>query len=788
MSLAAPPPLKTEVEVAGPAGGRRFRFVAPGRTRTVAEDPARPYADTGNALFDGLFALAIEEVRENSVDAVRAHAFNDGLPIPLEAFETGEMWQYVWTRDLAYAVDLGLASLDVRRCVTSLMYKTSGWKPSVSDAPPDAGEQQILQDTGSGGSYPVSTDRVIWALAAERVLHHLDADEQDDWVRRTLPILAATIEFDRKLIFDAKLGLYRGEQSFLDWREQTYPNRTATDLLPITMSPAMSTNVAHYVLLNLAAQWHARLGNAAAAETYAGYAADLKTAINARFYDPDAKLYAGYLLVDLAAAVRVHRYDLLGNCLAVLTGIADTQQDHDILNHYPTGPFGPPVVWPQESTVPIYHNYAIWPFVTAYWAKAARQAGHERAVAAAVASMAHAAARHLSNMENLDFGSGDTHAHAHGLSGPAINSRRQLWSVAGYVGLVQEVLLGMETTADGVRFRPCLPPETRDAYFAGRTAIGLRRIAYRGKTIDLTVTWPDDSAGRTLAVSRVTLNGRTISGDFVPADALSDTNDWHVELLPTPPSRAEHLRTVTDFVNPRNVFGPPEPQWLPIGGGGLSVSGGRVRLHYEPASAVRETVVKPKSWANRSACAMFCFSNSSHAMSTILMTGCAARSSGSPGWAPNSLCRSACAVSAGVVIVDLLSSEQIVTSDVIHRQEGSVLESDSLVKALRCPSCPRPQAVTGSIAARRAPVRRWSTPPASCWPPRRAPRRPSPTSPTSPTSVWAPSTTTSPAKPSSSTPRSRRCWNCMAGSSTRRRPVWPIPRRSSPPESGCRCG
>jgi hypothetical protein len=32
---------------------------------------------------------------------------------------------------------------------------------------------------------------------------------------------------------------------------------------------------------------------------------------------------------------------------------------------------GAPVIWPQQQDMPVYHNRAIWPFVTAYGLKAA---------------------------------------------------------------------------------------------------------------------------------------------------------------------------------------------------------------------------------------------------------------------------------------------------------------------------------------------------------------------------------------------------------------------------------
>ena len=51
-----------------------------------------------------------------------------------------------------------------------------------------------------------------------------------------------------------RLGLYRGETSFLDWREQTYPAWTRDNVVFIAQSFALSTNVLHYEALQLAAK------------------------------------------------------------------------------------------------------------------------------------------------------------------------------------------------------------------------------------------------------------------------------------------------------------------------------------------------------------------------------------------------------------------------------------------------------------------------------------------------------------------------------------------------------
>ena len=119
------------------------------------------------------------------------------------------------------------------------------------------------------------------------------------------------------MIYDPEDGLYRGEQSFLDWREQTYPGWTKTNVLAIAMSKALSVNAADYFALVTASEYAGRLGLHEDQSRYANWARQLKTAINSRFFDAEAGLYSTYLLTDEAYGIRVQRYDLLGESLAI---------------------------------------------------------------------------------------------------------------------------------------------------------------------------------------------------------------------------------------------------------------------------------------------------------------------------------------------------------------------------------------------------------------------------------------------------------------------------------------
>jgi hypothetical protein len=196
---------------------------------------------------DALYALTLDEVREAGVDAISDGAFDGGAPLscgPAGCFETGELWTWVWTRDTAYAIDLGLGAHDAAR---------ARQLPRVQavERKSDDGDLQVVQDTGSGGSWPVSSDRVVWALGARRLLGELPGRGPRRLRHRARQALSNTIEQDRVVVFDPAFGLYRGEQSFLDWREQSYPDFTRDDVATIAMGFALGTNLLHLSAIEL---------------------------------------------------------------------------------------------------------------------------------------------------------------------------------------------------------------------------------------------------------------------------------------------------------------------------------------------------------------------------------------------------------------------------------------------------------------------------------------------------------------------------------------------------------
>lgn len=570
-------PDRATVTVSGDGCTRRYALgsTAPLRDhphanpRVFEEQADAPAVRTNNQMFDALYALALEEAREASVDQIRDGAFRNGAPLdcaPGGCFETGRLWNYVWTRDTAYAVDLGLAPVDPIRARNSLDFKLSARR--------DGSDLQIVQDTGTGGSYPVSTDRVVWALGAARVLPYLDPADRQAFEDRAFEAMKNTVTHDREVVFDPRDGLYRGEESFLDWREQTYPPWVMGDVVHVGMAKALSTNVGHLRLLEIAAELANARGEAALAATWSGWADDLRTAIRTAFDDATGSL-AAFVNTDLDGSAAGH-HDLLASALAVLSGVVQGARAAEVVASYPHTGKGPPVIWPQQQEVPIYHNRGIWPFVTAYWLLAAKAVDNDAVFEHALWSLMRGAALNLSNMENLEMVTGRPWVDDGPASGPVVNSQRQLWSVAGYLAMVHRGIFGIEATSDGLAFSPFVTEQMRRETFAGADTLVLNRFPFRGKTVSVVLHLPAAEDGRSgsLTAGSVTLNGGAI-GAAVSFDDLEEENLIEIELIHGTGSRGA-ITMAGDPADYKNLFAPRPPNIT-----GVTADGGNLRVDFD---------------------------------------------------------------------------------------------------------------------------------------------------------------------------------------------------------------
>ncbi|MGY3089394.1 hypothetical protein ACVWYF_002442 [Hymenobacter sp. UYAg731] len=454
-----------------------------------------PQYSSDYPLADALYNLALEEARR----AVE----------PDSTFRTGKEWAGVWTRDVSYSIILAQASLQPKVAMKSLLRKVS-----------PAG--RIIQDTGTGGAYPCSTDRIIWATAAWEIYQ---ATGDEAWLRKVYPIIKQSIADDVQNAYDPATGLVRGESSFLDWREQTYPRWMQP--VDIYQSENLGTNAVHYQGNVVLAQMAARLGQPGVAAQYKRQAANIKDAINLHLWQAD-KGYYGQYLYGRTTLVLSPKAEALGEALCVLFGIAEGERAQQVVSKTPTVPFGVPCIYPQIPGIPPYHNDAVWPFVQSFWALAAAQVGNEASLTESMAAIYRPAALFLTNKENFVARTGD-------YAGTQINSSNMLWSLSGSLGLVYKVLFGMRYEGDRLVFRPFVPQA-----FAGQRR--LTGFKYRRAVLDVEMT------GFGNVIKSITLDGQPLAEAAVPA-GLSGRHAVRIVLSSEVPA-AQPVNRVADAVAP----------------------------------------------------------------------------------------------------------------------------------------------------------------------------------------------------------------------------------------------
>lgn len=410
------------------------------KTWTLTQDiSAYPQLLTPNKLHTAVYNLGLEEML-NAVE-------------PDTTLRTGKEWAGVWTRDVSYSIILSMAYMQPKASEISLRCKVT---PTG----------RIVQDTGSGGAWPISSDRMIWAVAAYE-LYKVTGDR--DWLEYIYPIIRNSMEDDLKVTHRTATGLVKGETSFIDWREQSYPRWMQT--ADIYESEALSTSAVHARTLQILAEIAGDLGKADDAKRYQSLADKLAAAINDNLWLADKGYYAMYNY-GRGYSILNPRAETLGEAQTILWDIAPADRAVAITENNPTTPFGVGIFFPQIADMPPYHNNALWPWVASYWAMANARVGNEQGVLEAIGSVFRPAALFTTNKENFVLDNGDI--------ATELNSSNMLWCLAGNLALTHRILFGIDFLKDGLAITPFVPK----ALAADRTLRGFR---YRDAVLDITV-------------------------------------------------------------------------------------------------------------------------------------------------------------------------------------------------------------------------------------------------------------------------------------------------------------
>ena len=420
---------------------------------------------------------------------IEAAAYNIGVDECINAVEpdgtlrTGLEWGGVWTRDVSYSIIHSMSYMQTEAAKTSLMCKVNA-------------KGEIVQDTGTGGAWPCSTDREIWVGAAWEI-YKVTGDME--WLKKVYPIAKSSLEVDMRTVFEPETNLVRGESSFIDWREQSYPRWM--EPADIYDSKCLGTNMVFYIALSSAAEMGRILGDNETAESFENYAALIKKGINENLWLEELGYYAQYL-AGRTDDLLYTKSETLGEALAILWGVAEGDRAITLSESMPVVDYGAPVFYPWIPDQLPYHNQAVWPFVQSYWIHASAKAGNEQGVLHGVSSVWRAIMMYATNKENYVADTGNWR-------GTQINSSNMLWSLAGNLSITFKLLMGMNFQADALKFAPVVPQNLK----ADRK---IENFKYRNSTLDITVSGYGDS------IKTFRLDGEVLAEAVVPGDLAGD--------------------------------------------------------------------------------------------------------------------------------------------------------------------------------------------------------------------------------------------------------------------------
>lgn len=476
------------------------------------EATAFPIYTSDFPVSDALYNLAIEEM----IKAVE----------PDSTFRTGQEWAGVWTRDISYSIILSMAQLQPQVSKYSLMRKVKNGR--------------IVQDTGTGGAYPVSTDRMVWAVAAWEVYK---ATGDKVWLRDTYAIIKNSLADDRKNAFNPKTGMVRGESSFLDWREQSYPRWMQP--ADIYQSENLGTNAVHFKAHLVAAEMAELLGDTDAVAGYKSIAESIKAGMNKHLWQPE-KGYYGQYLYGRNYNVLSPSAEALGEALTILFDVADETRSKTIVAKTPVTEFGIPNIFPTIPGIPPYHNNGIWPFVQSYWALAAYKAGNEKSLTESISAIYRPAALFLTNKENFVADNGD-------YAGTQVNSSNMLWSLAGNLSLVYKVFFGMNHEAEQLVLKPFVPK----AFAGNRT---LSNYTYRNAILNF------EMSGYGNQIKSITMDGKPLANAVIPGN-ISGNHTIKIELANNETDRqTNNIANYTTPETPKATYNAGKLSWSTVKG------------------------------------------------------------------------------------------------------------------------------------------------------------------------------------------------------------------------------
>lgn len=436
------------------------------------------------------------------------------------AFYTGETWRKVWTRDTAMACEFSLAAIYPEISLNCAKEKVVSYENLYS---------VFEEDTGTGGSYPVSTDKIITYLSVWEI--YLSTGDESV-LEYFYDICMNNIEQDYNTVWDSESGLMKGETCGLDWRSQTYPdwmgNEVEESLANIAEGKAASVNLIYLGVLDRMIQSAEILGKDADIAGLQAKYDDLYEAVTTRLWHDELGCYAAWEYPSYMGSPLAYKVDSIANGYALWFEIGSEEQLQSIAENYPLVTYGANVTYPtKQGTLEhkdrVYHNRGVWPGWEAQLMLAGAEHGYDLLSEEIWNSCITAAATSLVNMEVVDFTTGE-----------GIHVRHQLWSIASTLSGYYKVLFGMIYDTDGITFEPYIPQWMEGPFY-------LNDYKYCDATVDLTLE------GEGSVIQSITVNGENVGTSYTLP--LGASGNYDIKIVVADTDTEEEIINLDDEQN-----------------------------------------------------------------------------------------------------------------------------------------------------------------------------------------------------------------------------------------------
>jgi len=212
-------------------------FILPGTENPYSIEENFKFS-SGLSLYDNMYQLAIREIEENIITI-------DSGTI---RFMAGAHWPGLWTRDIAYSIQLGIGLIYPKISENSLILSIENVK--------GIGKVWRQDSCGHFGGWPNLTDAIVGATGAW-ALYKFTGDR--DLLELSYKITFSSLKRTERDAYDEHTGLFKGCASFME-SNSAYPKKYSNDGKAVGSTKVLSTNLLYYNSYKLAVEMGRLIG------------------------------------------------------------------------------------------------------------------------------------------------------------------------------------------------------------------------------------------------------------------------------------------------------------------------------------------------------------------------------------------------------------------------------------------------------------------------------------------------------------------------------------------------